>query len=98
MAVVALHLYDEASHASRKLVERKMSRIPTINEHILAGTHRQDAENRGWYTVKIVVHYAVESEEGIDADVYAVKIDHIKELRQHGLVPKPPRNWKSKAE
>lgn len=98
MAVVALHLYDEASHTSRKLVERKMSRIPTINEHILSGVHRQDTENRAWYIVKIVVHYAVESDEGIDADIYAVKVDHIKELRQYGLVPKPPRNWKSKTE
>ena len=96
MAVVSLHLYEEGSHTPQKFIARKMDRVPALHEHILAGPPRKDRTDRGWYQVKIVVHYTVDSDEGIDADVYAVKVDHVRELRQHNLVPKPPKTWRSK--
>jgi hypothetical protein len=80
MATISLHLYETDSVRPSDLREPTLSRIPCLGEYVMASGGKQD-----WFLVKLVVLYEV-PEDDIEADVYAVKVDHHEVLRAQGFL------------
>ena len=80
MATIALHLFEDDSCIEGNLLEPTLSRVPIVGEHV-----RIANKNKDWFLVKLVVHIEIPADK-IEADVYAVKVDHHQVMREQGFL------------
>lgn len=74
MRTVFLHLHDEG-HANWNNIYFDFERIPVVGEYV---TIKSDGD---WYKVEMVVHTPFSKD--MCAEVYAVKVDHHKEIKNN---------------